>query len=225
MADVEALDPIAAAAQETAHRHRLAGLLPHPAALKLWSSLPQVRAWLDRARAAASEAGPQGSSAAEWLLDNDYHVQRAVLQIRQDLPPNFYRKLPGISGEIMHGQPRMHDIAHALLRATRLQVTFSSAVQFLQAYQEKMPLSIAEVWAFPTMLRLACLELLISGFSALFPEVEAPPTTTIAKMTGKTRPPPPRRTTQTPAHVLSSASGISTAECTRLARVNCPSAI
>src|SRR3546814_11490920 len=37
-----------------------------------------------------------------------------------------------------------------------------------------MPLSIAEIWAFPTMLRIVCLELLVTAFSRLFPEIEPP---------------------------------------------------
>src|SRR3546814_20190886 len=50
----------------------------------------------------------------------------------------------------------------------------NTAVHYVDRYQEQMPLSIAEIWAFPTMLRIVCLELLVTAFSRLFPEIEPP---------------------------------------------------
>ena len=173
MAD-EGPEPLAAEAHEIATRHRLAGLKAKPSALPARSGLPEARAWLERARVAAGAAGPQGSAAAEWLLDNDYHVQRAILQIREDLPSRFYNRLPGLAGSETGGGPRVHSLAHALLRASHLQVSLAGAVQFVDRYQDQAPLSIAEVWAFPAMLRIACLELLIASFSRLFPDVVPP---------------------------------------------------
>ncbi|HEY5504609.1 MAG TPA: hypothetical protein VIK28_05575, partial [Sedimentisphaerales bacterium] len=46
---------------------------------------------------------------------------------------------------------------------SRLQLSLPGAVQFLRAYQEDAPLTIAELWAFPTMLRLACSHRFISN--------------------------------------------------------------
>ena len=37
--------------------------------------------------------GRSSSYAAEWMLDNYYVVQRAIRQIREDMPRGFYRKL------------------------------------------------------------------------------------------------------------------------------------
>ncbi|WP_404477659.1 GH36-type glycosyl hydrolase domain-containing protein [Novosphingobium sp. BL-52-GroH] len=174
MADVEHVDPIVAAAHELARRHRLGGLVRKPSPLATWSELSALRAWLNTARAAAGAAEPQSSSAAEWLLDNDYHVQRAILQIKEDMPARFYRRLPGLAGEAAKGQPRIYALAHGLLDASHLQISLNTAVPFIQSYQDEEPLSIAELWAFPAMLRLACLELLVTGFGRLFPDV-APP--------------------------------------------------
>ena len=174
MADIEDADPIAAAACELACRHRVAGLTRRPTPLTTWSQLPALRAWLNSARAAAGAAEPQGSSAAEWLLDNDYHVQRAILQIKEDMPPDFYRRLPGLAGEAARGLPRIYALAHGLLHASHLQISLNTAVRFIQRYQDDEPLSIAELWAVPVMLRLACLELLVTGFGRLFPDVPPP---------------------------------------------------
>jgi cyclic beta-1,2-glucan synthetase len=52
----------------------------------------------------------------------------------------------------------------------------------MDAYQDGNALSIAELWAFPTMLRLACVELLVTSFERLIPELRAPfpPTSLVA---------------------------------------------
>ncbi|MGE4429995.1 MAG: glucoamylase family protein [Sphingobium sp.] len=173
MADTDDRDPIAGAAAETATRHRLTGLIGRSVPLTAWSHLTATKAWLTQARAAAGAAGQDAGAAAEWLLDNDYQIQRAILQIEEDLPAKFYRKLPGLSGD-GQGRPRIHELAHSLLQASHLQVSMGTAVVFVSQYQQQMPLSIAEIWAFPTMLRIACLELLIAGFSRLFPDTEPP---------------------------------------------------
>src|SRR3546814_2908325 len=70
-----------------------------------------MKGWLTKARLAAGKAEPHASSAAEWLLDNDYQIQRAILQIREDLPQEFYAKLPGL-GEGGLARPRIHQLAH-----------------------------------------------------------------------------------------------------------------
>ena len=43
------------------------------------------------------------SHAAEWLLDNFYLAQQSLRQIREDLPPSFYRQLPKLAAGPMHG--------------------------------------------------------------------------------------------------------------------------
>lgn len=131
-------------------------------------------AWLARARAAAAVAEPDATKAAEWLLDNDYLVQRAVRQIGQDLPPRFYQRLPRLANGEEEGLPRVFALAHGLLRASHLQLSHSTVVQYIQAYQEAAPLGVAELWALPTMLRLACLEILVAAFARIFPRVPPP---------------------------------------------------
>lgn len=175
MADAErSAAPITAAAEEHAIRHRLAGKIAKADAIAVWSNISSLRKWLMRARSAATTTDSRNAVAAEWLLDNDYHVQRAILQIGEDLPPSFYDRLPGIAGDQAQGAPRAYMLAHALLRASHLQIALGSAIDFIDRYQEVEPLSIAELWAFPTMLRLACIELLVAGFARLFPDVPPP---------------------------------------------------
>ncbi|MGE3744503.1 MAG: glucoamylase family protein [Sphingomonadaceae bacterium] len=173
MADLEESDPITGAADETTTRHKLTGLISKSVPLPAWTHLDAMKGWLTQARQEAAHADQHGGTAAEWLLDNDYQIQRAILQIRENLPREFYAKLPGLA-EGGLGRPRIHQLAHALLQASHLQISLNTTVQFVERYQKKMPLSIAEIWAFPTMLRIVCLELLVTGFTRLFPRVDPP---------------------------------------------------
>jgi cyclic beta-1,2-glucan synthetase len=133
-----------------------------------------MRHWLGEALAAAKVSAPNGAMAAEWLLDNDYYVQRTILQIGEDLPERFYRRLPSLGGKGEEGLPRIFALAHGLLHASHLQLSLTNCIQFIRAYQERAPLTIAELWAFPTMLRLACLEVLTTASARLFPDVKVP---------------------------------------------------
>ena len=64
-------------------------------------------------------------------------------------------------------RPRIWSIARTVLRVSRLQLSALTLTQFLDAYQERTPLSIAELWALPTFLRLGCLEVLFAAFQRL----------------------------------------------------------
>jgi cyclic beta-1,2-glucan synthetase len=137
-----------------------------PRAIAALSHLPNVRDWLVRTRAAVADAEGAVAKAAEWLLDNEYIVARAVRQIEKDLPPGFYARLPSLGGSGAR-RPRIWSIARTVLRASRLQLSALTLTQFLDAYQERTPLSIAELWALPTFLRLGCLEVLFAAFERL----------------------------------------------------------
>ena len=159
-------------ARDLSGRHVVLDRRPKP--VPVWSELASMRRWLGEASAAAKVSEPNGAMAAEWLLDNDYHVQRTILQIGEDLPASFYRRLPPLGGGGEEGLPRIFGLAHGLLHASHLQLSLTICVQFVRAYQAQAPLTIAELWAFPTMLRLACFEVLTTAFARLFPDVNVP---------------------------------------------------
>ena len=114
---------------------------------------------------------PENARAADWLLDNDYQISRAIREIRQDMPAAFYKRLHVIADL---GLPRAFRLAHAILATSRFQLSVPVLVEFLGAYQEIVPLTTAELWALPSMLRLASLEILASGFQALDESLSPP---------------------------------------------------
>lgn len=181
-ADQESRLPEVAAAHGLARKHRLQDGRPDaPPAL---ARLESIRDWVPRVLAAARNADPDNLTAAEWLLDNDYHLLRGLRQIRSDMTPAFLKRLRALSsqphgsgpdGAPRHGgTPRIHALAHGLLAASRMQLSQPVCVRFLRAYQNHAPLDIAELWAFATMLRAATIEVLVTAVSQQFPDVEPP---------------------------------------------------
>ncbi|MGZ5689696.1 MAG: glycosyltransferase family 2 protein, partial [Caldimonas sp.] len=61
-----------------------------------------------------------------------------------------------------------------MLNVARMQISLAGTVEFVKAYQEDGPLTIAELWAVPAMLRLACLETLVLAISELLPDLGPP---------------------------------------------------
>ena len=166
------------AAADLNHHHQLSDGVPEP--VPAWRHIDEAVDWLTLARESCANAPADAGKAAEWLLDNDYQVYRAIRQIKEDLPHSFYEKLPALEAEPKSRFPRVFALAHTLLKVTHLQITLPAAIQFICAYQRGSPLTIAELWAFPTMLRIACLEILVSSLGAiLHDQIKQPFTPTI----------------------------------------------
>ena len=140
----------------------------------MWKHLDRISAWLDAARRICRAPPPEASKAAEWLLDNEYHVRRAVRQVREDMPPAFYRRLARSALSEARGCPRVFLAAHSYFDETHAQIGAATATAFVNAFQGDEGLSLAELWAFPSMLRLVALEEIVATFCCLVPEL-APP--------------------------------------------------
>jgi cyclic beta-1,2-glucan synthetase len=160
------------AAEVLSGRHRPA--TGPPPDIPVWAELDATRRWLHNIRLACACPSAELEKTAEWLLDNDYKVHRALLQIGKDLPPSFYARLAVVTEADGERVPRVFALAHDLLRVTRLQISLTSAVRFVRVYQERHPLTIGELWAFPTMLRIACIEILVAATSTFYERVPVP---------------------------------------------------
>ncbi len=106
------------------------------------------------------------SYAAEWLLDNFFVVQQAIRQVREDMPPGFYRELPKLKTPDWANIPRNYALAHEIIAYSGAQLDIEQIIRFLQAFQADAPLTMGELWAFPTMLRLGILSSLANSLSA-----------------------------------------------------------
>ena len=162
----------AVAALAIRSRHQIESGQPSPA--PSWQRLSGLLPWLERARRHCLEPPPHAAKASEWLLDNEFQVRRAIRQVREDLPAAFYKRLPRLAAREYRGIPRVMALAQGMLDVTHMQVSLAGAIDFVDAYQREGPLTIGELWAFPAMLRLACLEALAESFGELLPDLKPP---------------------------------------------------
>jgi cyclic beta-1,2-glucan synthetase len=108
--------------------------------------------------ASAAAEGLTLSSDAEWLLDNFYIVEDVLREVQHDLPRGYYKKLPKLVSSPLAGYPRVYALALALIAHSDSSLHDAQITRFVQAFQTVEPLTIGELWAVPTMLRLGLLE-------------------------------------------------------------------
>jgi cyclic beta-1,2-glucan synthetase len=111
-----------------------------------------------RAIATAAGEGRAITPAAEWLLDNYHLVEAQIREIREDLPPGYYRQLPKLANGPFIGYPRVFGIAWAFVAHTDSHFEPESLRRFVRAYQAVQPLTIGELWAVAITLRIVLVE-------------------------------------------------------------------
>jgi cyclic beta-1,2-glucan synthetase len=111
-----------------------------------------------RAVVQASLARQPITPAAEWLRDNFHVVEEQIREIKDDLPPGFYRRLPKLADGPLRGHPRVFGIAWALVAHTDSAFDIQKLTRFVEAYQRVQPLTIGELWALAITLRITLVE-------------------------------------------------------------------
>ena len=96
--------------------------------------------------------------AAEWLLDNFHVVENQLREIHDQLTPRFYRALPKLSGGPFINHPRVYGMVWAYIAHTDSNFDAPLLGRFLHAYQRVQPLTTAELWALPIILRCVMIE-------------------------------------------------------------------
>ncbi|HET7836565.1 MAG TPA: hypothetical protein VFL43_12170, partial [Variovorax sp.] len=105
-----------------------------------------------------SQSGRYVSPAAEWLLDNFHLVEAQLQQIREGVPRRYYARLPKLAAPPLAGLPRVYGIAWAYVAHTDSVLNKTLFTAFLDAYQDIDELTLGELWALPTTLRVVLLE-------------------------------------------------------------------
>lgn len=164
--------------EELAHRlasqHIIAQQPTHE--LLLLHLLHRQEEQLDRAhqhfsRTVQEDLAP--SSAAAWLLDNYYVALQAIRQIREDMPVGYYQQLPKLQNTLFAHYPRIYALAYNVVSIDHSQLQIDDTTAFIQAYQaDGVFLTMGELWAFPTMLRLSILDHLANALVPLLKPVE-----------------------------------------------------
>ncbi len=113
------------------------------------------------------------SRAGEWMLDNFYIVEQTLHLIAQDLPQGYFDQLPKLRETTLKGYPRIFALGWEWVRYNQCQLDLAQAATFVQDYQQITPLTIGELWALPTMLRIGILERLATAV-AVMTGIDAP---------------------------------------------------
>jgi cyclic beta-1,2-glucan synthetase len=121
--------------------------------------ISQIRDDLD----AASRLELGISPSAEWILDNAYIIQGHIDDVRLNLPRRFYHELPvldtpdhgGADEAPLEAAPRAYTLASEMVLHTDGRLDRANITEFLEAYQSVEQLTIGELWAMPSMLRIA----------------------------------------------------------------------
>ena len=138
-----------------------------PDILPVYAALPKLSAWLKRVRDYCQDPPQDHIRAADWLLDNDYQVARAIRQVQEYLPPDYCRQLPALDAPRGARFPRSYALAQTVYEALSPPLSLDGLVALITEFQTQTALTNAELWAFPSMLRLACLEALVAAFGEL----------------------------------------------------------
>ncbi|MDP9043944.1 MAG: carbohydrate-binding protein, partial [Pseudomonadota bacterium] len=107
---------------------------------------------------AQARTGYQVSPAAEWLLDNFHLIEGQLKEIHDGLPRRYFRDLPVLVDEPLAGLPRIYGVAWAFVAHTDGAFDEDLLTHFLAAYQERRELTLGELWALPTTLRVVLVE-------------------------------------------------------------------
>jgi cyclic beta-1,2-glucan synthetase len=102
--------------------------------------------------------GEPVAPAAEWLLDNFHLVEAEILEVRKNLPQRYYLDLPKLALREATGMARVHAMAIEFIRHSDARFDLHRLTRFVSAYQTVAPLTLGELWAWPSMLRLGLIE-------------------------------------------------------------------
>ena len=106
-----------------------------------------------------TSANHHNTPADEWLLDNFYLIEEQIRIIKRNISKEYEKSLPQMTNGLLPGcYPRVYDIALQIIEHGDGRWDLEKLSRFVHAYQSVTPLTLAELWAIPTMLRLALIE-------------------------------------------------------------------
>jgi len=115
-----------------------------------------------RTLSAAVEAEESVDPAAEWLLDNYHVVESACVDVRRDLPRRYVSSLPKVGSSQEEEVPRVIAMARELIHHTDAHLDLQRLTRFVVAFQTQTPLTIGELWAWPSATKAVLIERIVA---------------------------------------------------------------
>ena len=103
------------------------------------------------------------TESAKWLLDNGHLLRTSISEVRRALPRGFRRRLSRFTTP--EGALGVRELARNIVANAGHAIDEATLVKAVEEHQKQAPLSIAELWVFPVMLRFAVVEAL-AGLAA-----------------------------------------------------------
>jgi cyclic beta-1,2-glucan synthetase len=98
------------------------------------------------------------TAAGDWLLDNFHVLSSEILQVREHLPTTYYDQLPRIASGEHAGQTRIYVLSADVTAHSDNRLDRDQLQRFLNSFQTVAPLTLGELWAWPSMLTLSLIE-------------------------------------------------------------------
>ena len=95
---------------------------------------------------------------AEWYLDNYYLINELINELIQDLSKQYESKLMYFSGGDLAGYPRVYLLVSEFVKHSDNDLDFNQLREYIAGYQTEAPLSSAEIWSIPIMIKVILLE-------------------------------------------------------------------
>jgi len=114
-----------------------------------------------RLLARLSQQGHAVGAAGDWLLEHIDSLAAQTRVVRDGLPRRYYRSLPVLVGSSPAGTPRVLGLAWRFVELGDSRFEAAALTAFLQGYQSQgvaSQLSLGELWALPTTLRVVLIE-------------------------------------------------------------------
>ncbi len=96
--------------------------------------------------------------ASEWLVDNYHIIEENIREIREDLPPGYFRQLPKLGPGFLEGHPRVFGIMWAYVAHTDSTFDPAQLGRYIEAYEARKALTLGELWAVAIHLRILLVE-------------------------------------------------------------------
>ncbi|MDQ7990201.1 MAG: glucoamylase family protein [Candidatus Dactylopiibacterium sp.] len=131
------------------------------AAVRFYPRLEENIAVLGAARRLLEQRSDEGldvGPAGAWLLDNASLIDEQLHAVHKGLPKGFFRRLPVLRDEPLAGLPRIYGVAWAWVAHSDAGQNPALLETYLRAYQDERELTLAELGAFPTTLRVVLVE-------------------------------------------------------------------